>query len=183
MKRLIIIYLLLLNLAYSCTNKGNTTDNPAKLLGQKLTLPKDIATRYIGDKDTVVRSSNIKLVTYYTESDCTSCSLKQLSNWQYYLDEIKRTNIDVDFIVIIDSKHYKDEVKKAIAKQNFTNPIFDDDNNTFRKSNILPDDVLYHTFLLNKNNQILAIGTPIYSTSLWNKYKTTINRLDSLYKN
>lgn len=91
MKRLIIIYLLLLNLAYSCTNQGNTTDNPAKLLGQKLTLPKDIATRYIGDKDTVVRSSNIKLVTYYTESDCTSCSLKQLSNWQYYLQDNSKT--------------------------------------------------------------------------------------------
>lgn len=48
-------------------------------------------------------------------------------------------------------------------------------------SNTLPNNELYHTFLLNKNNQILAIGTPLYSTTLWAKYKDTISKLDSLY--
>ena len=124
MKRLLIYILLLPCFVLSCTKQGSTTDNPAKLLGQKLILPTNISMRQVGENDTIIQSNNIKLVTYYTESDCTSCSLKQLNNWEYYITQLEQAKFDVDFIVIIDSKRYKDDVKSAIAENNFKYHIF-----------------------------------------------------------
>lgn len=124
MKRLLIYILLLPCFVLSCTKRGSTTDSPAKLLGQKLILPANISMRQVGEKDTIIQSNNIKLVTYYAESDCTSCSLKQLNNWEYYITQLEQAKFDVNFIVIIDSKRYKNEVKTAIAENNFTYPIF-----------------------------------------------------------
>lgn len=178
LKGLGFVALLCVCLIIGCS-KPNVESNPAKLLGRTLKLPSDIW------NVTHIPSSGMKIVVYYNKIGCTSCRLKQLANWQELINEInqmkRKTDVDVDFIFIFRSSADDPAFSEKVQEYNFRSAVYYDEKGLFEKQNTLPEDMMYHSFLINKNNQILLIGAPIFSPKLWERYKKKIVELSHVY--
>jgi len=56
--------------------------------------------------------------------------------------------------------------------------MYIDDRHLFPAANPgIPTDIRFHVFLLDKNNRVTLIGSPLHNESLWNLYKQTIDTL------
>lgn len=131
------------------------------------------------DKDTsVVLHAKARIVAYYNASDCISCRMKELPSWNVLLNEIRHLNLDVEFVAIFKSSPEDDDFVANLARYEFFHPILCDEEGTFEQLNKLPDNPLYHTFLIDQENRVQMIGTPIYNPKLWEEYKRAIHKLN-----
>ncbi len=60
----------------------------------------------------------------------------------------------------------------------FDYPVFLDTAGVFERSNPgLPANPVFHTFLLDRENRVVLVGSPIGNAKMWDLYKSTIARL------
>ncbi len=52
-----------------------------------------------------------------------------------------------------------------------------DSSRLFLTTNPIPSDYRFHTFLLDKDNRVVLVGSPIGNPKMWELYKSTIARL------
>lgn len=110
-----------------------------------------------------------KVLIYIDSVGCTSCKL-QLSRWKelmMYTDSL--TNEAVSYVFIFQSSNIE-EVASIIKTSHFDHPVYLDRNADFFKLNTLPDNSIFHTFLLDKNNKVLVIGNPIINPTIKDLY-------------
>lgn len=175
MKRSTILFLTSVSLAFLvCCSDIRTETNPAKLLGRTLTLPKGGHWTIMG-RDTALSIRSIpKIVVYYNAEGCRSCRMKQLSNWKELLNDFeklkKKDSLNVEFIFIVRAAADDKLLVGSIREREFDIPVLCDQAGEFERCNVLPEDILYHAFLLNEHNRILLIGAPIFSPGLWSRY-------------
>ena len=75
-------------------------------------------------------------------------------------------------------KHDSRRVKVSLRSNTLDYPIFIDRNATFAKQNPnLPQDPKLHTFLVDKNNKVVFVGSPLHNSSFLAFYKMTIQRM------
>ena len=56
--------------------------------------------------------------------------------------------------------------------------VYVDDRQYFITNNpTIPEDAMFHTFLLDRENRIVLVGNPVHNEKLWELYKNTINQL------
>lgn len=178
MKRLLFI---VLTLFFACCSGVKTESNPAKLLGRTLRFPENHQWSIMGRDTTNSIRATTKIVVYYNAEGCRSCRMKQLSNWKDLLKDLDalkmKDSLDVELVFIVHAATDDEVLIKSIQERKFDIPILCDEAGEFERHNVLPEDILYHAFLLNKNNQILLIGAPIFSPKIWSKYKAKIGEL------
>ena len=117
----------------------------------------------------------IKFVIYFSETDCTSCAIKNLNIWQDIVNDLK--NRGVDFIFIFANTYNTEEVLIE-SKLNLDHHIYLDQYNMFNKQNYtLLNSSKYNVFLLDRNNKIILLGNPIYNPDLKSLYMNTINNM------
>ena len=79
------------------------------------------------------------------------------------IDSVKRGYGDsVEFCFIINVQKQKlDEILKTFEQVNFDYPCFLDTSCVFRRANkSIPDNNLFHTFLLDESNNVIMVGNP-----------------------
>ena len=60
----------------------------------------------------------------------------------------------------------------------FDLPVFYDPDGAFERANPqLPANPLFHTFLLDRDNRVVLVGSPIGNPKMWELCKSTIDRL------
>lgn len=57
-----------------------------------------------------------------------------------------------------------------LKRDNFTHPVCLDEEDAFNKLNKLPADMMFQTFLLDKDNRVVAIGNPIHNPKVKELY-------------
>ena len=62
------------------------------------------------------------------------------------------------------------DVEFALIYEDFKHPVCIDKNGEILKLNDFPADITLHTFLLDNENKVLAIGNPIYNESIAKLY-------------
>lgn len=174
MNKIIDLLVLAMLLLSSCqeSKKENITQLVSEWMGSKIVYPEDLTFTLWGN-DTVVDRTPYTIVTYADSVGCISCKL-QLANWLTYLAEIKEQvpeKVKVHFIF-----HPKDPKELAVLlKQNkFNYPVCIDENDSFNKLNHLSSIMAFQTFLLNKDNEVIAIGNPIYNPKIKEFYMDLI---------
>jgi len=130
-----------------------------KILGKDTTCPELLHAPY-------------KILSHVDTSNCTPCNL-HLYDWKIFIREVKKKNKDVNFIFILHLKDY-DEYVKLQHVNKFHYPVFYDPQNLFCKENKLPANTSFHTFLLDKNNKVIAIGNPIINFHIRELYLQVI---------
>ena len=165
--------MVLLILFSSCQNK--TKNHVIQLVreweGKEIQFPPNSVFTIQG-KDTIKHSGDncdYKIVTYIDSIGCTSCKL-QLQNWKDFILKMDSLNHDkVSFLFCFYPKD-KSELRFIFQRDSFEYPICLDENDSFNKLNHFPSDMTFQTFLLNRNNKVLAIGNPIHNPKIRELY-------------
>ena len=176
-----IIYLLTtLIISQSCIdNKVKTKSLIEKYHGEKIKMPLDSITLLKNHKTKPIEKYNvnnnkIKLVTRIN-GNCHIC-IYELDQWKQELIK-KFGDKNVQFIFYLYTDNYKDFRNNLYYKISGTYPLLIDTTNAFIRDNDLPQmDKRFHTFLLNKQNEVLLVGNPLFSPKIKNLYLKEINK-------
>ena len=161
--------IILLGLLFSCTDvrKNEMRSLVKSWNGRKIIFPKDVIFTSNG-KDMIDYSfqSQYKILTYVDSLGCISCKLK-LPQWQEFIDSIE--NLQVKFLFFF-SPLKKADALNAVSISNFTYPICIDEKDSLNKLNHFSSDERFQTFLLDKDNKVVAIGNPVHNPKVKELY-------------
>lgn len=119
-----------------------------------------------------INSYQYKIFTYIRQSECISCNLR-LNEWKEYIEDIKHYNSNVGFVFYYPVKSKKDIIY-FLEDEDFSYPVCIDPKDHLNIVETMPHDVRLQTFLLDKDNKIIAIGNPIINSSINDLYVSII---------
>ena len=126
----------------------------------------------IQGKDTVdfeFKNADYKVVTYIDSVGCTSCKL-QLHRWKELVAEVDSlTDGRVPFLFYFHPKDRK-ELRYLTRRDGFTHPVCFDEQDELNRLNHFPSDMTFQTFLLDKENKVIAIGNPVLNPKVKELY-------------
>ncbi len=130
----------------------------------------------IQGKDTVdfdFKGAAYTIVTYVDSIGCTSCKL-QLHRWKELVKEVDSlTNGDVPFLFYFHPKDIK-ELRYLTRRDAFAYPVCFDEKDDFNRLNRFPSEMMFQTFLLDKENRVIALGNPIQNPKVKELYLNLI---------
>ena len=166
----------------SCGGCGvnSRSEDLRHMLGQEVIIP-TMRCRWQGE-DTVVNERSCVLATivaYYDEKGCTPCKLKELVVWKSMLREIEsEVGQKLRFDLIVQSGPRFRSLEVDLEAYKFPYSIYFDTQDDFERRNPnLPEDPLFHVFLLDRDNRVVLVGSPVGNPKMWELYKSTIARL------
>lgn len=163
---------------FSCMNseKREVVKVINSWIGKQVILPSH-PTFTVMASDTVdytFESSEYRILNYVDSTGCTACNL-DLIPWEDFMNEVDlKTDKEVSFLYFYHTNKIKD-VEFALFYEDFKHPVCIDKNGEILKLNDFPADITLHTFLLDNENKVLAIGNPIYNESIAKLYIDIIN--------
>lgn len=151
----------------------------AEWVGKNMVIPEQLTFRILDDDiDVDLLMPDYKIVNYVDSSGCTSCRMK-LTSWNEAIDDFKSIqDVDIEFLTIVNSDEIN-ELEHLLEQDNYLHPVAIDSDNTFGISNKLPKNSEYHTFLLDADNKVLAIGNPVLNPKIKKLYKSIIQTDES----
>ena len=119
-------------------------------------------------KDTFVCKGNscFTILSYIDSIGCVSCKLN-LSEWEKLINELKMD--DVDLLLCFDVKNMND-IYYLLRRDSFDIPVWRDTQGKLNKLNHFPADPTIQTFLLDKDNRVLAVGNPVHNPKVKELY-------------
>ena len=130
----------------------------------------------IQGKDTVdfqFQNAEYKVVTYVDSVGCTGCKL-QLPRWKELMTEVDSlTGGRVSFLFYFHPKDLK-ELRFLTRREGFTYPVCFDEKDDFNCLNHFPSESMFQTFLLDKENRVIALGNPIQNPKVKELYLNLI---------
>ena len=126
----------------------------------------------IQGKDTAnfeFRDADYKVMTYIDSVGCTSCKL-QLHRWKELVAEVDSlTDGHVPFLFYFHPKDIK-ELRYLTRRDDFTYPVCFDERDELNRLNQFPTDMTFQTFLLDKDNKVVAMGNPVLNPKIKDLY-------------
>lgn len=167
----LILYLLL---AISC--QESEKDKLSRLVqewdGKEIRFPARSVFTVQGDTvDFDCSRSAYKVVMYTDSVGCISCKL-QLDKWKMFMQEVdslQKQGDDVSFIFYFNSKDTK-ELQYIMRQDDFKYPVCLDKHDELNKINKFPSETTFQTFLLNRDNKVIATGNPIHNPKVKELY-------------
>jgi hypothetical protein len=92
--------------------------------------------------------------------------------WAALIDSCEQQQLDVSFLFVVHSLDYE-QLDSDVKFLEFDYPLIYDYQNRFYKLNQFPQPP-YRTFLLDKDNYVLSIGSPMANPKIWELYKEII---------
>ena len=115
------------------------------------------------------RDAEYKILVYTDSIGCTSCKL-QLPKWKRMIAEVDSlTGGSVPFLFYFHPKDSK-ELRFFLRRDNFTYPVCFEEDDYINRLNRFPSDMTSQTLLLNKENKVVAIGSPVLNPKIKDLY-------------
>lgn len=169
-------WLLVISISFLCVScKDTPKEHYTKLLqewmGKEVQFPGNPTFTILG-RDTVnfPLDADYKILTYVDSMGCISCKL-QLSRWKAYMEE--KDVAPVRFLFFFSPEKRRD-ILGTLKANAFTHPVCIDEMNELNRLNHFPTEFGGQTFLLDRNNRILAIGNPIHNPKIKELYLNII---------
>lgn len=175
-----IYILLILIFTFSCQNKKakeiETVLNEMK--GETIRFPNILKATLMGE-DTlcpdILKKEN-RIVVYFDSTGCTECKMK-LNEWTTIIRFAKDSVSNLSFLFIMSPQKDKSlSVRSILKRHEFNYPVFIDSLNQFEVLNKLNRDSRFHTFLIDKHNEIVLVGSPIGNEKMWKLYKNYVKK-------
>lgn len=154
-------------LTCSCNdNRAAHTNIITEWVGREIVIPDELVYQIKDDTiDLDLSRPDFKIISYVDSTGCTSCRMK-LRQWSELINELKSLpDVDVEIIMIINTDTPK-EITYLLQRDNYLNPVAIDRDNLFDRLNELPPKSEHHTFLLDAENKVLAIGNPVLNPKI-----------------
>lgn len=146
-------------------------------VGCKLMLPNGPFLNIEGDTfPNYPDKSLYKIVCYIDSAGCTGCRLS-VSQWKSLIETINRKGLDASVLLYISPKDERD-VWGSLISNGFTYPVCVDVTDRFGQLNKLPEQDVYRTFLLNGEDEIVAIGNPAHNEKVKELYLDILGGVD-----
>jgi len=176
----ITFVLFTISLFCSCTTYRLTREIE-EFTGQQINISKDWHTVWKGKDTLLYRFSEapVKLVIWFDSLSCASCQIVRMYEWNNiiaYADSFEK-RFHIIFLFTPNSEDLY-ETSLMLKRISFGYPVFIDQEKNFVKQNPkLPRNRQLHSFLLDKNNKVVLVGSPLYNPSLWKLYQNTIQKM------
>ena len=139
--------------------------------GKEIKFPSH-STFTVQGKDTVeftFSDADYKVLTYIDSVGCTSCKL-QLHRWKEWVHEVDSlTGGQVPFLFYFHPKDMK-ELRYLTRRDGFSYPVCFDEKDELNRLNQFSSDMTFQTFLLDRDNRVVAIGNPIHNPKVKDLY-------------
>ena len=168
---------LFLGVICACSNNAKTEDVFSLVntwSGREIVFPARLPP-FRFNKDSVCDQSLdgflYKIVSYVDSSDCLSCKAR-LYAWNAFREDLKNRSLPSVplFMFFCPKNQDKDELNRLIRENNFECFSYLDFSDSLNKLNHFPSDINYQTFLLDKDNKVLAIGNPVLNPKVKDLY-------------
>ena len=130
----------------------------------------------IQGKDTVdfdFKDAEYKVVMYVDSVGCTDCKL-QLPRWKELMTEVDSLRGgSVSFLFYVHPKDLR-ELRFLTRRDAFAYPVCFDDKDEFNHLNNFPSEMMFQTFLLDKENRVIALGNPVQNPKVKELYLNLI---------
>ena len=173
------IFCLLLLFFYFCSCQESKEEAMSRLVkewkGKEVKFPtRSVFT--IQGKDTVdfeFANADYKVITYIDSVGCVSCKL-QLPRWKALMAEVDSlTDTNIPFLFYFHPKDMKD-LRYLTRRDNFIYPICFDKEDELNQLNHFPSEIALQTFLLDKDNRVVALGNPVLNPRIKDLYLEVI---------
>lgn len=139
--------------------------------GKEIIFPSH-STFTVQGKDTVdfsFANADYKVLTYIDSVGCASCKL-QLPRWKEWVHEVDSlTGGKVPFIFYFHPKDMK-ELRYLTRRDGFSYPVCFDEKDELNRLNRFPTEMTFQTFLLDRDNRVVAIGNPVHNPKVKDLY-------------
>lgn len=175
-----IILLLFIGMI-ACSEKAKRNDQLKKevveWVGRQIHFPSDMTfMRYALDTvpfDIHSRSQEYKILIYTGSIGCTTCNVK-LAEWIKMMaltDSVAPGK--VSYLFFLDNGKMND-IRHMLKQTGLELPVCIDNNSLLNQLNQFSENPLFHTFLLDKDNQVLVVGNPTSSPDMRELYMQQI---------
>lgn len=160
--------------------KETPQEHYAKLLqewiGKEIKIPNEAIFTIQGQDTAIFPIGNkYKILIYADSTGCISCKL-QLERWKMFMEQEAMDSIRFLFFFSPEKRH---DIINTLKTNAFTYPVCIDEQNELNKLNQIPTELGGQTFLLDKNNKILAMGNPIHNPKVKDLYLKIIQGKDT----
>ena len=169
-------YIFILMILFSC-NFTSFEKQLTNFAGTEIIFPDSLQASFKGlDTMICISDAPMKMVVWYDSVGCSSCRIQHIHEWNeivFYANKIG----DVFDPVFIFSPKASDlhGIRIALRTVGFEYPVYIDNGNFFSKNNPhIPSNKRMHTFLLDENNKVVLVGSPVRNEPLWELYKEQI---------
>ena len=168
---------------YTCSSCGNRTIKEQQYsqlvrewMGKEIIFPSENKFSIIGDENENEKmlqlwNSPYKIVSYVDPKGCISCQLR-LPAWKIFINDLHNAfHFQVPVMLFFHPEQRNvDEIQFILKRDDFNYPVCIDVNDSLNKLNHFPSDMAFQTFLLDKDNKVLAIGNPVLNPKVKELY-------------
>ena len=136
-------------------------------VGKEILYPKNLL--ICNDSSGNSLESKYKVFIYTDSLGCVSCKLN-LAKWRTFIsmvDSVAPGNVRALFVF---QPKRINELRMLLKNENFSYPLYIDKDDQFNKLNHFPSEMEFQTFLLDKDNKVLAIGNPVLNPKVKELY-------------
>lgn len=138
---------------------------------REVLIPQSSIFTLLGEDTVVMQMANsYKIVSYLDSIGCISCKAR-LAGWKDFIADLESENVPV--FIFMNTSNLA-EIQLILKRESFNYPICIDEKDSLNKLNHFPSDMRFQTFLLNKDNRVLAIGNPIHNPKVKDLYLNII---------
>lgn len=177
MNKTTLLFLLLFLSSCKENEQERITRLVRKWEGKEIIFPKYVNFSILG-KDTpcqgLKQMRNYSIITYVDSIGCISCKLK-LDVWTnliHQLDSITNSSVPVFFFLHPSSVK---GIHNILKQHKFDYPVCIDEKDSFNILNQFPSEMMFQTFLLDKDNRVVAIGNPVNNSKIKDLYLSIIS--------
>lgn len=159
---------------WSCsTDKSDYTKLVAEWQGKEIVFPEIMTDAMTGDTINLA-DADFTILTYVDSIGCTSCKLR-LPYWIDFIASLDTiTEYDVNVIMIVNTSKEED-IKYLIKRDDYNHPVYIDFEDEANALNSFPTDYRFQTFLLDKSQKVIALGSPVYLPSIAKLFKLILS--------
>lgn len=177
----IILSFLLVCCLSACDNhKKKAVENVKRMQSTPITLSFNKmvcwSEDYLGTID-LCKGAKLKLVHYIDSAQCTTCYLQSVVQDDNLLRIEKASRNQFINVFVIEPGERRKKILQSDYKHGLLPKlVFVDTAHVFVKENSnIPEEIIYHTFLLDENDRVLLVGNPLTNENVHNIFLHIIN--------
>ena len=166
-----ILYFLICLTTFSCSSQNSVKDNLEKMKDSPICITENNMKKWVPknyNSTNKVDTKKFSFIVYADSSQCSPCFINGLKEWNKLLGLEKSQKYNIQFIFIIEPRigeYYR--IRHILNNSHFDHVVLIDKQNLFRKENPqIPNERMYHTFLLDPNNNVVLVGNPLFNPKL-----------------